>query len=159
MRDTEREREVQRHRQWEKQAPHREPNVGLNPGSPGSHPGPKADAKLLSHPGIPQRREDLKQTLLWAQILIQDSISRPWDHDLSRNQESMLSQVSHPGTPRSETLLVLHLDKSGEQRAWAVTFHILSGARDLSGLLQPSRDTFLPASYRCMDQIPWPLGL
>ena len=40
MRDTERER--QRHRQKEKQAPLREPDVGLNPGSPGSHPGPKA---------------------------------------------------------------------------------------------------------------------
>ena len=28
----------QRHRQREKQAPRREPNVGLDPGSPGSHP-------------------------------------------------------------------------------------------------------------------------
>ena len=27
--------------------------LGLNPGTPGSHPGPKAGAKLLSHPGIP----------------------------------------------------------------------------------------------------------
>ena len=33
MRDTER----QRHRQREKQAPCREPDVGLDPGSPGSH--------------------------------------------------------------------------------------------------------------------------
>ena len=31
MRDRERERERQRHRQREKQAPCREPNVGLNP--------------------------------------------------------------------------------------------------------------------------------
>ena len=46
-------RERQRHRQREKQAPCREPDVGLNPGSPGSHPGPKAGAKPLSHPGIP----------------------------------------------------------------------------------------------------------
>ena len=30
-----------------------EPDVGLDPGSPGSHPGLKAGAKLLSHPGIP----------------------------------------------------------------------------------------------------------
>ena len=48
MRETER----QRHRQREKQTPHREPNVGPDPGSPGSCPGRKADAKLLSHPGI-----------------------------------------------------------------------------------------------------------
>ena len=48
-----RERERQRHRQKEKQAPCREPDVGLDPGSPGSHPGPKADAQPLSRPGIP----------------------------------------------------------------------------------------------------------
>ena len=52
MRDTERER--QRHGQKEKQAPCREPDVGLDPGSPGSGPGLKAGAKSLSHPGIPQ---------------------------------------------------------------------------------------------------------
>ena len=34
-----RERERQRHRQREKQASYREPDVGLNPGSPGSRPG------------------------------------------------------------------------------------------------------------------------
>ena len=34
-----RERERQRHRQREKQAPCRDPDVGLNPGSPGSRPG------------------------------------------------------------------------------------------------------------------------
>ena len=32
---------------------HREPDVGFDPGSPGLHPGPKAGAKPLSHPGIP----------------------------------------------------------------------------------------------------------
>ena len=53
MRDTERERERQRHRQWEKQDPCREPDLGLDPGTPGSCPGPQADALLLSHPGIP----------------------------------------------------------------------------------------------------------
>ena len=51
MRDTERKR--QRHRQREKQAPCREPDVGLDPGTPGSCPEPKADAQPLSHPGIP----------------------------------------------------------------------------------------------------------
>ena len=48
-----RERERQRHRQKEKQAPRMEPNVGLYPGTPGSCPGPKADAQPLSHPGVP----------------------------------------------------------------------------------------------------------
>ena len=51
MRDTKRER--QRHRQREKQAPCREPNVGLNSRTPGSCPGLKADTKLLSHQDVP----------------------------------------------------------------------------------------------------------
>ena len=32
---------------------HQEPDVGFNPGSPGSCPGPKTGAKPLRHPGIP----------------------------------------------------------------------------------------------------------
>ena len=46
-------REKGRDRQKEKQAPCREPNVGLDPGTSGSRPEPKAGTKLLSHPGIP----------------------------------------------------------------------------------------------------------
>ena len=42
----ERHREKQRHRQREKQAPGREPDAGLDPGSPGSDPGLKA---VLTH--------------------------------------------------------------------------------------------------------------
>ena len=44
---------MQRHGQREKQAPCQELDTGLDPGTPGSHPGPKAGTKLLSHPGIP----------------------------------------------------------------------------------------------------------
>ena len=33
---------------------HREPDVGFDPRSPGSCPGPKAGAKPLRHPGIPE---------------------------------------------------------------------------------------------------------
>ena len=51
MRDTERR---QKHRQKDKQSPCREPNVGLDPGTPGSCPEPKADAQPLSHSGIPR---------------------------------------------------------------------------------------------------------
>ena len=49
-----RERERERDRRREKQAPCREPDVGLDPKTPGSRPGPKAGAELLSHPGIPE---------------------------------------------------------------------------------------------------------
>ena len=51
MRDTEKER--QSHRQREKQAPCREPNIGLDPRTLGSQSEPKADAQPLSHPGTP----------------------------------------------------------------------------------------------------------
>ena len=53
-REKERERERERERQREKQTPCREPDVGLDPETPGSHPGLKAGAKSLSHPEIPQ---------------------------------------------------------------------------------------------------------
>ena len=45
-----RERQRERHRE-EKQAPYKEPNVGLDPRNPGTHSEPKAQP--LSHPGIP----------------------------------------------------------------------------------------------------------
>ena len=47
-------RERQRHRQREKQAPCREPYVGLHPRTPGSCPELKADTEPLSHPEVPQ---------------------------------------------------------------------------------------------------------
>ena len=58
-----RERERQRHRQRKKQAPCREPDMGLDPRFPVSHPGPKAGTKPLSHPGIPIILEFLKKNL------------------------------------------------------------------------------------------------
>ena len=50
MRDTETEAE---HRQRKKQATCRDPDAGLDPGTPGSQLEPKADAQPLSHPGAP----------------------------------------------------------------------------------------------------------
>ena len=49
--DVERERE--RYRQREKQALCGDPNMGLDPRTPGTRPEPKADTQPLSHPGIP----------------------------------------------------------------------------------------------------------
>ena len=50
MRDRERERQT--HRQMKKQAPCRNSIWGLDPQILGSHPEPKANAQLLSHPGV-----------------------------------------------------------------------------------------------------------
>ena len=52
MRDTEREAGTQA---GEKQAPRREPYVGLDPRTPGSRPGPKADAPPLTPPQVPPK--------------------------------------------------------------------------------------------------------
>ena len=52
-RHTDREREAET-QEREKQASCREPDMGLDLGSPGSRPEPKADAELLSHPGVLQ---------------------------------------------------------------------------------------------------------
>ena len=53
QREREREREAETQAEGEAGSMHREPDVGLDPGSPGSRPGPKTGAKPLRHPGIP----------------------------------------------------------------------------------------------------------
>ena len=56
------EREAETQAEGEAGYTHQEPDAGLNPGSPGSCPGPKAGAKPLCHPGIPHL-----QILIWNQ--------------------------------------------------------------------------------------------
>ena len=53
QREREREREAETQAEGEAGSMHREPDVGFDPGSPGSRPGPKAGAKLLRYQGIP----------------------------------------------------------------------------------------------------------
>ena len=48
------EREAETQAEGEAGSMHREPDVGFDPGSPESRPGPKAGAKPLRHPGIPE---------------------------------------------------------------------------------------------------------
>ena len=50
---TGREREAETQAEGEAGSMHQKPDVGFDPGSPGSRPGPKAGAKPLRHPGIP----------------------------------------------------------------------------------------------------------
>ena len=49
-----REREAETQAEGEAGSMHQEPDVGFDPGSPGSRPEPKAGAKPLRHPGIPK---------------------------------------------------------------------------------------------------------
>ena len=69
---TEREREAETQAEGEAGSMHREPDVGLDPGSPGLRPGPKAGTKPLCHPGIPDSYFKLKYSLvcfLWEVII------------------------------------------------------------------------------------------
>ena len=50
---TQREKEAETQAEREAGSMHREPNVGLDPRSPGSGHGPRSGAKPLCHPGIP----------------------------------------------------------------------------------------------------------
>ena len=52
--EREREREAETQAEGEAGSMHPEPDVGFDPRSPGSRPGPKAGAKPLRHPGIPK---------------------------------------------------------------------------------------------------------
>ena len=50
----EREREAETQAEGEAGSMNRKPDVGFDPGSPGSRPQPKAGTKPLRHPGIPK---------------------------------------------------------------------------------------------------------
>ncbi|CAD7693982.1 unnamed protein product [Nyctereutes procyonoides] len=67
----EREREAETQAEGEAGSMHREPDVGFDPGSPGSRPGPKAGAKPLRHPGIPRSVFLKKQTNACTQVSAQ----------------------------------------------------------------------------------------
>ena len=88
MRDTHRERERQKHRQREKQAPCREPDTGLDPGTPGLCPEPKADARPLSHPGIPKDFIYLFEEG-WRESEADSTLSTAQLRDQSHNHEIM----------------------------------------------------------------------
>ena len=71
---TEREREAETQAEGEAGSMHREPDVGFDPGSPGSCSGPKAGAKPLRHPGIPilliLSKNQLLVSLIYSTVLL-----------------------------------------------------------------------------------------
>ena len=67
----EREREAETQAEGEAGSMHRKPDVGFDPRSPGSRPGPKAGAKPLRHPGIPPISLYILQLMdIWALSII-----------------------------------------------------------------------------------------
>ena len=124
--EREREREIApAEGEGEADSLHREPNVGFDPGSPGSRPGPKAGAKPLHHPGIPKliylrertwvggkgRRRGRSRLLSEQGAQHEAPFPGPWGHDLSRRQT--LNWLSHPGAPS-----VNHFNKWSNTRRW-----------------------------------------
>ena len=63
---THREREAETQAEREAGSMHREPDMGLHPGSLESCPGPKAGAKPLRHPGIPSQGNFKKENYIWG---------------------------------------------------------------------------------------------
>ena len=81
---TEREREAETQAEGEAGSMHREPDVGFDPESPGLRPGPKAGAKPLRHPGIPNNTlilGDLNTTL--------STIDRYSKHNISKETRAL----------------------------------------------------------------------
>ena len=70
MRDTEKERERQRHRQREKQVPCREPDVGLDPGTPRSGPGLKAALNCWATRAAPMQHSIMAGKFLTIPLII-----------------------------------------------------------------------------------------
>ena len=92
MRENERER--QRHRQKKKQAPCREPNVGLNHGTPGSHPEPKVDTQPLSHSGT-LLSCFISSSSYWFKVIFQ---GHNWScgHEVIKGSTLLCRQISEP---------------------------------------------------------------
>ena len=104
-RERERERERQRHRRREKQAPCREPNMGLDPGTPGLCAGPKAGAKPLSNPGIPN--SSFSKRLLFIHLFI---------HERERERGRGRSRL-HAGSPTRDSIPGLQDHALGQRQA------------------------------------------
>ena len=79
---TEREREAETQAEGEAGSMHREPDMGFDPGSPGSRPGPKAGAKRLRHPGIPSCLAFAGLTTVTTSVYLarqkQFQVAEPW---------------------------------------------------------------------------------
>ena len=81
---TERVREAETQAEGEAGSMHREPDVGFDPGSPGSRPGPKAGAKPLRHPGIPNNNFFFKDFIYLFMIVTQRERGRDIGRGRSR---------------------------------------------------------------------------
>ena len=102
-----REREAETQAEGEAGSMHREPNVGFDPGSPGSRPGPKAGAaKPLRHPGIP-RLEFWEDLLGWSWRKAKSRVEFRWE-DQSRRCAMMGGRDGNKG--RSWLYLVIDLE-------------------------------------------------
>lgn len=126
----ERQRERQRHRQRENQAPCKEPDVGLDPGTPRSRPKPKADAQLLSHPGVPF--DHILKARNWnARLSTLPKVTQPVHSGLSNLAPESLLLLHHRVVPHLSAVLlsvvsITHGQSLSESR-WFSFWHMAEG--------------------------------
>ena len=85
---------------------HREPDVGFDPGSPGSRPGPKAGVKPLRHPGVPAL------PFLWL-LLIGPSKQQRVGHTAFNHKHLFILSLTNILTPN-----VNQLNKGDTEMGW-----------------------------------------
>ncbi|XP_048959651.1 Golgi-resident adenosine 3',5'-bisphosphate 3'-phosphatase isoform X3 [Canis lupus dingo] len=93
---SERARERQRHRQREKQAPCRKPNVGLDPGSPGSHPGLQAVPNRCTTGAALKINTEEHVDAADQEVIL-------WDHKIP---EDILKEIATPKEVPAESVTV-----------------------------------------------------
>ena len=97
---------------------HREPDVGFDPGSPGSRPGPKAGAKPLCHPGIPSCSCFRLKLIHLLEVTLGSPVNR-WNMLISELDKIFLSLMPH--LPIWFCLLI----SSGNLLTWSHLEHLL----------------------------------
>ena len=80
------------------QAPCREPDVGLDTGTPGSHPGPKASTKTAEPPRDPLLHGFIVLLLLLFKIDNVETNINFLKHDLSNNYKTGFNMQSETDT-------------------------------------------------------------
>ena len=91
---------------------HRDPNVGFDPGSPGSCPGPKAGAKPLRHPGIPLIFLFIQQASLQLHLGVSPYLQVPQQSPAVASQEPsapLWEQTPRCLIPQSPSPTTFHL--------------------------------------------------
>ena len=105
--------------------PCREPNVGLDPGTPGSRPRPKADAKPLSHPGIPRKHISNHSSTTISLDLVWQNKNPKAITEHTQPPQSISNRLSHHSIHKSSMLATLSSHSSYFESRNNLGLHVL----------------------------------